>query len=324
MLYFAPINLLSNYVYRHIALEHGADYVFSELLLVGELDKAVLNDKLKLIQEDISRTIFQIGVSTPQDVFEGVSFVKEYVDTPFEINLNMGCPQSTMQQTKVCGGILYDVSLMGELAKALFEAVKGTTTIPSIKLRLGTNPETILIHDYLDIIQKNGIQKVYVHARTLRYGYTKRARYELLSGLREKYSDMNLIFNGDVDSYESYQLIGAGDVLIARAALSNPFIFEDIKQQKKYGVGFYNPQIKDLYLIRGTDIRFSLKKIDLIRTYLKLVVQYDLRKRLYCGNIKWLTKGVTGVSSLNKSLMQSTSALEAQKLFEDWLIENGY
>ena len=29
-LYFAPINFYGNYIYRHLVLSHGADYVFSE------------------------------------------------------------------------------------------------------------------------------------------------------------------------------------------------------------------------------------------------------------------------------------------------------
>lgn len=320
-LYFAPINLLSNYVYRHIILKCGADFVFSELILVSDLEKAIQNDKLKLIPEDISRTIFQIGVSSPEDVFQGVFFLKKFVKIPLEININMGCPQSTMQQTNVCGGILYDISLMGRLAKALSIAVKNTLTIPSIKLRLGTDPETVLIEDYLKIIQLNGIKKVYIHARTLRYGYSKPSRYEFLKDLRDKFSEMELIFNGDVDGLESYHLIGGGDVLIARAALSNPFVFKDIKNKKKYISGPYDPLLKDPRLIRKEKVILSREKISLILDYLDSAIKYNLRKRLYCANMLWLTKGVSKIAILNKQLNESLDALAAKKLFETWIEE---
>jgi tRNA-dihydrouridine synthase len=323
-LYFAPINLLSNFVYRHIVLQCGADYVFSELILVKELDKAVRDDKLQLIPEDISRTIFQIGVTSPEEVFTGVAFVREYVQTPLEININMGCPQSTMQQTKVCGGLLLDTKLMGSLAAALAEATRGTSTVPSIKIRLGTDPDTILVDEYIQAARDNGVKKVYIHARTLRHGYHKPTRYEFFSGLREKYSDMQLVFNGDVDSFEAYKSIGAGDVLIARAGLSNPLVFEDIKNEVSYGDGPYSPEVKDPNLLRFEDVRLTPKKIALIRSFLDAAVLYNLRTRLYRANMKWLAKGVTGIASLNKALNLSESPKEAKQLFETWLSEHKY
>jgi tRNA-dihydrouridine synthase B len=324
MLYFAPINLLSNFVYRHIVLSCGADYVFSELLMVNDLEKAIENDKMKLIDEDIPQTIFQLGVSDEKEVFQGVSFVKEYVESPIEINLNMGCPQSSMQQTKVCGGILYDISLVGRLAHALSSALKGMATIPSIKLRLGLTPEDIQIHEYLQTISNNGIQKVYIHARTFRHGYPTPARYEFFDGLREQYSHMQLIFNGDVDGYESYKKIGGGDVLIARAGLSNPHVFEDIKNKIPYGEGKYAPHVKDPRLIRSDDVRMTSEKITLIRKYLSCAAQHNLRKRLYSANIKWLSRGASNAAIFNKRLMKSEDATHAKKLFEEWLDEQEY
>lgn len=318
-LYFAPINLLSNYVYRHLVLECGADYVFSELILVRELDKAVRDDKLKLIDEDIPRTIFQIGVSTPKDVFEGVSFVKEYVSSPFEININMGCPQSTMQQTKICGGILFDVELVGVLSKALADACKYTTTIPSIKIRLGTDPKTILLDEYLTQARDNGVFKVYIHARTLRHSYHKESRYQFFSGLRNRYPDMNLVFNGDVDSPLAFEQIGGGKVLIARAALSNPLLFADIKNDVEYPSGPYAPEMKDPGLIRNASVTLSKRKISVIRRYIQLATKYDLRKTLYVNNMRWLTKGASCASQLNKLLNTTTSVYEVSSIFENWL-----
>lgn len=318
-LYFAPINLFSNYVYRHIALQCDADYVFSELIMVNALEKAIEDDKLKLIPEDISRTIFQIGVSSPEEVFQGVAFIKEYVASPLEININMGCPHSSMKKAQTCGGLLFNIPLMGELAHALASALKHTSTVASIKLRLGTNPETILIHEYLDIIQKNGVNKVYIHARTLRHSYVDAARYEFFSDLRAHYPEMTLVFNGDVDNLESYENIGSGDVMIGRAALSNPFIFQDIKDGVSYVSGPYAPELKDPNYIRQRNVCLNQKKVDLIKDYLDLASTHDLRKQLYCGNMSYLTKGVSGAGDVQKELNTSKNAQEAKQLFEEWL-----
>ena len=107
MLYLAPLNRLSNFVYRHFLLERGADFVFSELLLPKDFEKGIVNDKFKLISGDLPHTIFQLGVSTEKELEQGVSFLREHFPNLKEINLNMGCPQSSMQKTKFCGFFLF-------------------------------------------------------------------------------------------------------------------------------------------------------------------------------------------------------------------------
>lgn len=321
-LYFAPINLLSNYVYRHLVLECGADYVFSELILVRELDKAEADDKFKYFKDDLPRTVVQIGVSTPEEVKQGVLVAtKNFPGIP-EVNINMGCPQSTMQQTKICGGLLLDIPLMGQLAKALAESTKEKHVVGSIKLRLGTDPETILIDKYIQEITKNGINKLYIHARTLRHGYDKPTRYEFFKDLRQRYPGVTLVFNGDVDSPERYQEIGGGEVLVARAGLSNPLLFQDIKHNLSYGEGSFDPWGKDPTLIREHgEVKLGPRKIALIRRYVQLASQENLRIKLVSANLTWLLKGVSGARPFFKELNQLSDSSSVQEVFEQWLTQ---
>ena len=316
MLYFAPINLLSNYVYRHLLLKEGADYVFSELIMINNLEKAEEDDKLKYFKEDEEKTIIQIGVSNVQEVQEGVAFVqKNFPNTP-EININMGCPQSTMQEVQVCGGLLHNIPLLQEIAGAL---VKEVGERASVKLRLGTSPENVLIHEYIQALDQAGIRKIYIHARTLRHPYHKPARYELFTGLRERYPHLTLVFNGDVDGFQAYQAIGEGDVLIARAGLSNPFVFADIKARKNYREGSYDPILKDPELLRGDYVQLGARKIAFIRNYLALAQQENLRQKLICANMSWLVKGASKASELIKELNKGEE--QPIKVFENWLEE---
>jgi tRNA-dihydrouridine synthase len=135
---------------------------------------------------------------------------------------------------------------------------------------------------------------------------------------------MTLVFNGDVDGLEAFNAIGGGDVLVARAALSNPFIFKHIKEKRSYGDGPFDPSMKDPYLVRTDEVRFAPEKISLIQKYLACARKYDLRKRLYAANLKWLTKGVTAIGSYHKALNQSEDAVEATTLFDAWLSEHKY
>ncbi len=313
-LYFAPINFLSNYVYRHLLFKYGADYVFSELIMIKDFEKEVKNDKLKFIKGDLDKTIFQIGVSDVKEVDLGVKLLLKHIPLVKEININMGCPQSTMKKKSICGGLLYNINLMGELAAAL-SLYKGF--IPSAKIRLGTKPSEVLIKDYLSVLRDNGVKKVYIHARTLVYNYNKPAMYEFFVGLREEFSDMNLIFNGDIDSFQSASFVG-GDLMIGRAALSNPFIFEDVKNGVSYVDGSYDPLLKDPYVIRTRQVLPNEKKILVIREYLDLAKKHDLRSKLVLKNLDYLLKGFT-VGVFLKRIKHSEYVEEIILVFNEWI-----
>jgi tRNA-dihydrouridine synthase len=313
-LYFAPLNFLSNYVYRHLLLKHKADFVFSELILIKDFDKEVGKDKLKIFDSDISKTVFQIGVSSVEETIKGVKLIKEYIPNVKEINLNVDCPESRMQKNKVCSGLLFDLELLESICLGLIKSCN--KIIPSVKIRLGTSIKEIKIKEYLQMFVRIGIKKVYIHARTLRYSYNKPALYNELKELRSEFNSLELIFNGDVDSYENYLKLN-GDVMIGRAALTNPLLFEQIKSKTKSASGSFNPVIKDINIVKdGTKDVFLKEKRDVIIEFLELCLKEDLRMQLVKNNLNYLMKGVSSSSLFLKNVNTSSNIQEVIDIFK--------
>ncbi len=332
-LYLAPMNYFSNYIYRNFILSLGADFVFSELIMVDRLDEEMRKNKLKLLSEkDLERTIFQIGVRNKEEVVLGVETLKKIHPSLKEININVGCPQSTMQKNLVCSGLLFDETLMKSLFEELVLLAEKLNFIPSIKIRLGLSPDEIRIKHYLSICKKVGIKKVYIHARSLRYNYSKPALYDSFIGLKNEFPDIELIFNGDVDSYERYnQLVnlGADGVMIGRAALSNPEIFLQIKNKKEVRSKNYDPFLNDLNLIveNGHWILSEHKK-DLIKKFLQLVLDENLvsDEKVSFSVIKthvlYFFKGLSNRSKLINSVRESKSIEDLIKIIKFILVGN--
>jgi len=306
-LYFAPIHRLSNWIYRHFLLLHGADFVFSELIMVDRWESEFDKGKFKCFSRDLYKTIFQIGANNSDEISFAVGELKKIHPNIREINLNMGCPQSSMQKRQVCGGILFNTNLMSSLSESLVVECEKNNIIPSVKLRLGTSREKILIKDYLSILQKSGVKKVYIHARPLRYNYSQPAIWSELSSIVNFFPDLELIFNGDVDSYESYlelEKFSPSGIMIGRSALINPLIFQQIKTKKNSllgKVGKFNPELKDDELIRGGDglVRMSNRKKLLIEEFISFAKKEHLREEILSTHIAYLNKGV----SKNKFLL---------------------
>ncbi len=320
-LYFAPMNQFGNYVYRHILLENGADFVFSELIMLDKLDVEIEKDKLKFIKDDLQKTIFQIGTSNKKELVKGIKKLKELIPSIKEINLNMGCPQSTMLQKKICGGILTDKVLMKELAMELVKQCKLQDIIPSIKLRLGVDKNHIEINDYLKILEESNINKVYIHARPNKYSYQNPALYNSLANIKKDFPNMKIILNGDIDSYDKFKeviKINQDGIMIGRAALSNPLIFEQIKNKTIIKSTKFNPVLNDPNIIlTNKKYVLSKEKQKIIKDLISLAVKENLRYVLLKNNLVYLTKGLTNNSAFMKKVNQADNIKDIEGYYSD-------
>jgi tRNA-dihydrouridine synthase B len=295
-LYFAPINIFGHYVFRHLILLNGANYAFSELLLPDDFLKK--DKKFKIIESDVKKTIFQIGCSNNNELINAVNEFKKRFDDIVEINLNMGCPQSTMRRKKICSGILYDLDLMKELSKTLVDECKKKKIIPSVKIRMGTKKEKIEIEKYLEILEYAGVKKVYIHARTLMYNYTKPAMIDeiIKLDLKKKFPSIELIYNGDIDSYDKYKLVEEyfDGVMIGRSALSNPLIFSQIRKKESERTKRFDVSLNDKGLIyENGKCYLSKEKEKIILDFVELCKKENLDNSLIKNNLKYLFKGVS-------------------------------
>lgn len=309
-LYFAPINVFGNYVYRHFLLCNGADYVFSELMIVSKFGNPEQRRKFKIFPCDISKTIFQIGVESVDEVIKGVNYLNRLFPDLNEININMGCPQSSMQQSLLCSGVMFHPKKMSDFCSALVNECSSFGILPSVKMRLGTNPDDDDLEKYIQIISSSGIKKIYIHTRFLRYNYSKPALYDKVSSLTLKFPDIEFIFNGDVDSrvrFDRLVALGSNGVLIGRAALHNPLIFRQIKENASARSKHFNPIENDLSveLIDGLFVLSDEKK-NLLLDFASLcsfVDEFILCKR----NLLYMIKGLSNRGDLTQNIQNSSS-----------------
>lgn len=308
-LYFAPLNHFSNALFRHFLLKRAADFVFSELIMIDRVESELLKEKLLVYGDDLSKTIFQIGARNKEEVIEGVKLIKSTHKDVVEINLNAGCPQSTMQKNLVCGGLLFDKNVFFEVSNTLSLECKKANCLASVKLRLGINPEFIDILDYVKLLVRAGISKIYIHARTLRYNYTKPAMYQHFINLKKSFPNVTFIFNGDVDSYTRYKTLvdmGADGVMIGRTALSNQDIFTQIKNKQSVKIDSYDPFLNDPEIDFSSGFaKPSKRKISVLLEFISLAKNHDLSLSLTKKHLLHCTKGLGGHGVLAKNIREA-------------------
>ena len=302
MLFFAPMNLVGNCLYRHFLLKRGADYVFSELIRMDRVREEFTKEKHRIISGDEDRTIMQIGAATEEEIDQGVKLFPHS-----EINLNMCCPHSTLVQNNRCGGILKQPALMRRLCMHLARSRDNA----SVKIRLGPSMDDIRVDEYLRIIQDSGLRKVFIHARTLRHPYHKPAFYAPLQDIQRRFPGLHIVINGDIDSYDAamqaMEYTGCKDIMIGRAALMNPDVFRQIRDQIPAKTERYDPlrndisqdrlaRVRELICLAGPDTRIEPLKANII--YLLKGSGYDTTAIYGAKTLKSLREHINHTDAL--------------------------
>ena len=198
------------------------------------------------------------------------------------------------------GALLQNSSLTQEIFKTLVNSVKRPI---SLKMRIGVNESNkLLFQDIAKIAEREGIQMITLHPRTVSQGYSGHSDWDMIKKLKQIVS-VPIIGNGDITSPEIAKKVldytGCDYVMIGRGAMGNPFIFEQINDYLDYG-RYKQYSIHD--------------RLNAFVQYIEATSKYNIR----FVNIKQqairFTKGVVGGSVLRKRLSEANNIDELTKL----------
>lgn len=146
------------------------------------------------------------------------------------IDLNFGCPKKRIMGRHAAGAtLLRDPATIGRLVAA---AVDGAGTVPvTAKIRLGPSVDACTAPDVARSIEANGGVAVTVHGRTADQHYGEPCHLERIAEVVRAVS-IPVIANGDVrdaaSALHTLRTTGAAGVMVARAALTRPWVFREI------------------------------------------------------------------------------------------------
>ena len=127
--------------------------------------------------------------------------------------------------------ILQDIPKMVRLTEAVVKAVDLPVTV---KTRLGWESADKPIVEIAERLQDVGIQAIAIHGRTRAQQYGGEADWSLIGAVKANpRMTIPVIGNGDIDTAEralAYrERYGVDAVMVGRAAIGNPWIFQQIK-----------------------------------------------------------------------------------------------
>lgn len=230
-LYLAPMAGFTDVVFRQLCKEHGVDVVVSEFVMCD----AILRDVAKVWETvDFTKEQRPMGVqifgADPVRMAEAAKVIADRIRPDF-IDINYGCPSPKVCALQAGSSLLKELPLLASIAEGV---VKAVSPLPvTAKIRIGWDENTIVAPQAGKLLESVGIQALAVHGRTRAQEYRGDANWEVIAEVAECLS-IPVIGNGSVRSAEDIIRVRTSTkvrgLMIGRAALGNPWIFNQIKQ----------------------------------------------------------------------------------------------
>ncbi|MBQ2908786.1 MAG: tRNA dihydrouridine synthase DusB [Clostridia bacterium] len=273
-IFLAPLAGFTDFSLRSICYDLGAGLCFTEMVSAKGLTYNNQNTKELLLTADNEYIkAVQLFGSEP-DILRRACESRDLEKFDI-IDINMGCPVPKVFNNGEGSKLLDNIPLAQSIVK---ECVKSGKTI-TVKMRLGTQRPSFAALDLAKAVEQAGASMVTVHGRYRDDYYRGEIDYDKIAQIKGALK-IPVIANGNVFSVKDAELCldktGADGVMLARGALSKPWLFSEIQgipvENKKEVI---NRHI-DLLLTKYSDQRVAV----ILRKQMALYVlgQRDAKK----------------------------------------------
>lgn len=231
--FLAPLAGYTNAIFREMCHDLGAGLTFTEMVSAkGLCYNSKKTEELLYITEGYG------GLKACQIFGADPVYMRRACESPalapFDIvDINMGCPMPKIYKNGEGSALLENINLA---EKIISECKKSGKTI-TVKMRICADNTDYRTDDFAKMCEEAGASLITVHGRTRDKIYSGEVNLREIERAK-KAVNIPVIANGGIFDPSTANIVmkktGADGVMIARAAMYNPWIFSEITG-KEYG-----------------------------------------------------------------------------------------
>ncbi len=224
----APLAGFTDIAYRRSARRHGCQFAFTEMVDAGALAHGA-GRTIKMLSRGNDEPWLgaQLVGAVPAEIAEAAKIVS---DMDFDVlDFNLGCPAPKVAK-KGEGAAL---ASKPEAAAKAFEALARNSRIPATaKIRILHPKDPVPTIHLAKLLDDTGAKAITIHGRTKKQFYSGPVNLEIIRAVADSVS-CQVVANGGVTGLRSYKETrhgtGLNAVMVARGAMGNPWIFDELK-----------------------------------------------------------------------------------------------
>ncbi len=306
----APMEDVSEQPFRRLCRRFGADVVYTEFVSSEGLIREAVRTRAKIV---LAADEHPVGIQLYGNRHEALVEATHLAVSqgPELIDINFGCPVKKIACKSGAGsGLLREPELLLSLTKAVIDASPLPVTV---KTRLGWDEDSIIIVDLARRLEDLGVKALTLHARTRSQMFKGEASWEWIARVKQAVS-IPVIGNGDVkepaDALRLFHETGCDAVMIGRAAIGNPWIFQRAHALLRTGVDPGPPSLPE-----RIDVYLGLLDEEIAAKH-ELRAIKEMRKHL-----SGYLRGAHNVSHLRAALMAEETREGIQRTIDHFLAE---
>jgi nifR3 family TIM-barrel protein len=302
---------VTDVTFRGLCKELGADVMVTEFVSAEGIMQADERTRKYTEFDDAQRPVgVQLFGADGVRMGEAARKIIDWKQPDF-IDINFGCPVNKVVSKNGGSSLLKDCPLLTSVAR---ELVKASPIPVTAKMRIGWDCKTINAVEVARLLEDTGIQAIAIHGRTRAQGYTGQADWDVIAQCAEAVK-VPVIGNGDISSGQDVELrlrtTKVSGIMIGRAALHNPWVFQEAKHFLKTGAHLPPATAQQRFDFMLRHCRLAMKANRWGAT--ELQIMRAMRNRLMA-----YTQGLPGSKHLRVRFCQIASIAELEDIAADY------
>jgi nifR3 family TIM-barrel protein len=221
----APMDGISDLPFRTLCRQFGSAMSYVPFIHAREfLEGRKRISTLVKFRSDERPVALQLYDNDEDNLLQAARRLQEH--NPDVIDINMACSIRSISARGAGAGLLRNPTKAGRIIHRLTSEIDTPVTV---KIRLGWDANDLNYLEIARILEDNGAALIAVHARTRQQRFQGSADWDAIAAIKQAVN-IPVIGNGDVCSVADIQQMKSHTdcdaVMIGRAAIGNPWIFE--------------------------------------------------------------------------------------------------